>query len=333
MYQIIFTYVASENGTVTGTTTEVVTVQELVRDANGLVIEAGDRNPASPTQPSTVKANDGYYFLNWHDGSIELKDDAAVKARSYGQDTTFTAFFRENPYNAWTAVKRVTNLPARGYFRVGEEAQFTITVTNTGNRPLTDMKIQETLEGAVLRVPENSGYTVEDGVVTIGTLAPGVSVTVEAAYTVTRNDLFNRNFRNIVRTTATVDNQEPGENPDSDPTRVITADSGTIPAGAQGGGSSSGGGGGGGGSSTRSPGTGGGPGAAGTVTIDPEAVPLANLPDMGNDDILALIDDEEVPLAALPKTGQTGSAALMLMLSSMMLAAFAVVTRKKEDEQ
>ena len=149
---------------------------------------------------------------------------------------------------------------------------------------------------------------------------------------VTRNDLFNRNFRNIVRTMATVDNQEPGEDPDSNPERVVTADSGTVPAGAQGGGSG-GGGGGGGGSSTRSPGAGGGAGGPGTVTIDPEAVPLANLPDMGNDDILALIDDEEVPLAALPKTGQTGSAALMLMLSSMMLAAFAVVTRKKEDEQ
>ena len=337
MYQIIFTYVADENGTVTGTTTEVMTVQELVRDANGLVIEAGVRKPASPTQPSTVKANDGYYFLNWHDGSAELRDDAAVKARSYEQDTTFTAFFKENPHNAWTAVKRVTNLPARGYFRVGEEAHFTITVTNTGNRPLRDMRIQETLEGATLRVSENSGYTVNGNVVTIGTLEPGASVTIEAVYTVTRNDLFNRNFRNIVRTTATVDNQEPGEDPDSNPERVVTADSGQIPAGAQGGGSSSGGGSGGGsGSSIRSPGTGGGtaggPGAQ-TVTIDPDEVPLANLPDMGNDDILALIDDEEIPLAALPKTGQATSAALMLMLSSMMLAAFAAVTRKKEEEQ
>ncbi|MCI8960656.1 MAG: doubled motif LPXTG anchor domain-containing protein, partial [Lachnospiraceae bacterium] len=94
-------------------------------------------------------------------------------------------------------------------------------------------------------------------------------------------------------------------------------------------------GGGGSSSGTRSPGTGGGPAGPGvpTVTIDPEAVPLANLPEMGNDDILALIDDEEVPLAALPKTGQAGSAALMLMISSMMLAAFAVVTRKKEEEQ
>ena len=166
----------------------------------------------------------------------------------------------------------------------------------------------------------------------IQSLKVGRKVSIEAVYVVTREDLFNRQFRNIVRSTAEFTEVEPGTPEKLTP---VTADSGPVPAGAQNGGSSSGGGGG--GSSTRSPGTGGGtaggPGVPGTVTIDPEAVPLANLPDMGNDDILALIDDEEVPLAALPKTGQTGSAALMLMLSSMMLAAFAVVTRKKEEEQ
>ena len=112
MYQIVFTYTAKENGTVSGVTTEAVTVQELVKDQNGLVIETGGRKPASPTQPSTVKANDGYYFHHWNNGSVELKDDAAVKAGSYETDTTFTAFFKENPDNAWTAEKRVTNIPS-----------------------------------------------------------------------------------------------------------------------------------------------------------------------------------------------------------------------------
>ena len=333
-YQITFTYVQTENGTVSGKTSEVMTVQDITKDpVTGTITPVGPRKSVHPTQPSTVTANEGYYFLNWMDSiDTDLGKDDGLRSAAYSEDMTFRAFFKENPDNAWTAVKRVTNIPSRGYFRVGETAIFTITVTNTGNRTLNNMRIQETLNGAVLRVPENSGYTVNGDVVIIGTLEPGASVTIEASYTVTRNDLFNRNFRNIVRTMATVDNQEPGEDPDSNPERVVTADSGTVPAGAQGGGSG-GGGGGGGGSSTRSPGAGGGAGGPGTVTIDPEAVPLANLPDMGNDDILALIDDEEVPLAALPKTGQTGSAALMLMLSSMMLAAFAVVTRKKEDEQ
>jgi len=88
--------------------------------------------------------------------------------------------------------------------------------------------------------------------------------------------------------------------PDRKDVEVLEPGTGDIPAGRQNGGSGSSGGGGG-GSSTRSPGT--GDGAAGpgipTVTIDPDAVPLANLPDMGNDDILALIYDEDVPLARL----------------------------------
>ena len=158
-----------------------------------------------------------------------------------------------------------------------------------------------------------------------------------ATFKVTRNDLFgDRKFQNTVRIEGKNDMSTVTPNePDRKDVEVLEPGTGDIPAGRQNGGSGSSGGGGGGGSSTRSPGT--GDGAAGpgipTVTIDPDAVPLANLPDMGNDDILALIDDEDVPLAALPKTGQATSAALMLMISSMMLAAFAVVTRKKEDEQ
>jgi LPXTG-motif cell wall-anchored protein len=49
--------------------------------------------------------------------------------------------------------------------------------------------------------------------------------------------------------------------------------------------------------------------------------------------ILTIIEDEEVPLGALPKTGHNRSAAWMFALSGMMLAVFAIVTRKKEDEQ
>ena len=205
---------------------------------------------------------------------------------------------------------------------------------NTGNRVLKEVRVREKLNGAAI-VASGSRYTVDPatGEAVIENLALGETVVVKAVYVVTRNDLFNGSFINEVTTEGTILNPE---EPNVVELEEIPANSGSVPAGRQGGGSGSSGGGGGGGSSTRSPGTGGGtaggPGAP-TVTIDPEAVPLANLPDMGNDDILALIDDEEVPLAALPKTGQTGSAALMLMISSMMLAAFAVVTRKKEEEQ
>ena len=194
--------------------------------------------------------------------------------------------------------------------------------------------MKELLDGAKI-VESGSRYTVSANgrEAVIANLALKETVVVKAEYVVTRSDLFNKNFVNEVVTEGTIMNPDEPNAVEKDD---VPASSGSVPAGAQGSGGSSGGGGGGGSSSgTRSPGTGGGPAGPGvpTVTIDPEAVPLANLPEMGNDDILALIDDEEVPLAALPKTGQAGSAALMLMISSMMLAAFAVVTRKKEEEQ
>ena len=46
-----------------------------------------------------------------------------------------------------------------------------------------------------------------------------------------------------------------------------------------------------------------------------------------------VIDDEDVPLAALPKTGQSGASGLVLFLSSMMLAAFVAVSKKREDDK
>ncbi len=76
----------------------------------------------------------------------------------------------------------------------------------------------------------------------------------------------------------------------------------------------------------------GGPGTT-TVTIDPDAVPLANLPNEDGADNLLMIDDEDVPLAALPKTGQSGTNGLVFFLSSMMLAAFVAVTKKREDDK
>jgi uncharacterized membrane protein YgcG len=76
-------------------------------------------------------------------------------------------------------------------------------------------------------------------------------------------------------------------------------------------------------------------GSSTSVTIDPEAVPLSAMPNGDNEEseIMDIIADEEVPLGALPKTGHNRSAAWMFALSSMMLTVFAIVTRKKEDEE
>ena len=343
-YQITFYYSAAENGSLDSDVphSEVKTIRQIRRDpTTNAIVEVGEVTPAWPSRQPDALPISKYYLLKWHDDTNDqdlsrdvTKWSETWKKEGYTADTYFTAIFEANPDNSWTVEKKVTNIPSRGYFRVGEEAQFDITVRNTGNRVLKEVRVREKLDGAVI-VASGSRYTVDPatGEAVIENLALDETVVVKAVYVVTRNDLFNRSFINEVTTEGTILNPE---EPNVVDLEEIPANSGSVPAGAQGGGSGSSGGGGGGGSSTRSPGTGGGtaggPGAP-TVTIDPEAVPLANLPDMGNDDILALIDDEEVPLAALPKTGQTGSAALMLMISSMMLAAFAVVTRKKEEEQ
>ena len=93
--------------------------------------------------------------------------------------------------------------------------------------------------------------------------------------------------------------------------------------------SSSGGGGGSGGPNYNATGSSDGPGA--TVTVLPTEVPLANLPETDNG--MTVIDDGEVPLAALPKTGNpSGTASWMLLLSSLLLAAYTMLGKKKEEE-
>ena len=88
-------------------------------------------------------------------------------------------------------------------------------------------------------------------------------------------------------------------------------------------GHSNGGGGGGGGSRTPGTDTTGGPG---TVTIVSEGVPLASAPE------LVEIPAEEVPLSALPKTGRESRNAVLLMISSMALAAYLFLQKKKDQE-
>ena len=81
----------------------------------------------------------------------------------------------------------------------------------------------------------------------------------------------------------------------------------------------------------KSSGGGGGgstPGGGSTTTIGGPGVPTASLPEVP----VLEVQEEEVPLAALPKTGRTNANALVMLLSSVMLAAFAVTGKKKEEE-
>ena len=218
-------------------------------------------------------------------------------------------------------------------FELGDVIEFNIKVTNTGNTDLKDVIVKDELDGATIVANTTGDYTVNaDGTATIATLAAGASVDVKANYTVKAADLGNTSFTNKATATAKTENPKKpdGKVTGEDETAPIAIDSRTT------GGGNSGGGGGGGGSSSGPRDNGstpsGGPGTT-TVTIDPDAVPLANLPNEDGADNLLMIDDEDVPLAALPKTGQSGTNGLVFFLSSMMLAAFVAVTKKREDDK
>ncbi|MDR3755861.1 doubled motif LPXTG anchor domain-containing protein [Enterocloster sp.] len=99
-----------------------------------------------------------------------------------------------------------------------------------------------------------------------------------------------------------------------------------------GGGNSGGGGGnngGGGGSPSYKPDNDNGPGA--TVTINPDDVPMAIMPDTTPAD-LTVIDDGEVPFAALPKTGQGAVKGTLTMMMSGILLAIAAINKKRKEE-
>lgn len=111
-----------------------------------------------------------------------------------------------------------TTLPQRGYFNVGETAEFTITVTNTGNQTLTDVEVEEQLSGATF-VDAPAGVTISGATATIATMAPGDVVTLRAAYTVTLDDLREDDtvpmMRNVVAVKGT--SPDPLEDPETTP--------------------------------------------------------------------------------------------------------------------
>ena len=210
--------------------------------------------------------------------------------------------------------------------------QFTVNATDTGLLKINPRKVTITAasdkkqyDGTVLvsgnwsveKATENTGLVGGDVIGTVkvtgSQLQPGKSSNVpsDAKFTVGKASNYDIEYVNgSLEITGNSNNNNGGE----------------------GGGSSSGGGGSSSGPRDNGSTPSGGPGAT-TVTIDPDAVPLANLPNEDGAADLLVIDDEDVPLAALPKTGQSGASGLVLFLSSMMLAAFVAVSKKREDDK
>ena len=122
----------------------------------------------------------------------------------------------DEPDASLTVVKSLTNRPNKGYFTLGETAEFDVVVTNTGNVTLKNIRLTEMLEGAEFVTGE--GYTVKNGQAVIEELKPGQedgdgqSVTVKATYTIQTKDLGMGVLKNIVAG----EGEGPGKNPDDE---------------------------------------------------------------------------------------------------------------------
>ena len=102
----------------------------------------------------------------------------------------------EEKQSSFNVEKTLTNLPEKGYFTLGETAEFNITVENTGNLTLTDLTVTEQLSGA--KYAESNAYTVDGADAIIAELKPGEQVVIKASYTITEDDLGNKDLKNVV---------------------------------------------------------------------------------------------------------------------------------------
>jgi uncharacterized repeat protein (TIGR01451 family) len=112
----------------------------------------------------------------------------------------------EDKYSHLKVEKDTTSKPANGTaYALGETIKYSITVTNDGNVTLTDVSVEDTLEG----------FAFDENAVTSGiTLAPGQSHEVHGSYVVTEEDVLSGKVVNE----ATASGSDPtGDEPGVDP--------------------------------------------------------------------------------------------------------------------
>ena len=187
-------YTVNEDGTVTvgdlavGETVEIMASYVVTSDdikaghVLNVATAAGDSvdDPKNPDEPKTPEDDD--------EEDIETDD----------LDTTLT-------------MVKTSDVAEGEVAKEGQTIHYTITVTNEGNVPYTDVTVIDDMEGLV--IDANDRYTVqEDGTVTVGGLAVGETVTITASYTVTADDILVGTVVNAA--TVSGDDVEDPKNPD-----------------------------------------------------------------------------------------------------------------------
>ena len=209
-----------------------ITVQDVLSNATGaIVINPGSGYTVSGTTATIAKLVSKATITITASYKVTQADIDAAKSISNIATATVPGGTDPVPTDpvpvptdpstpAATTAKTITNAGtgANGAFLVGETANFNITVTNTGNTTLNDVRVAEALEGATILM--GTGYTIVDGAAVISTLAPGATATVQATYTVTQADVDAGGTTNI----AAVTTGDPGIDPQDPEIPIPTPD-------------------------------------------------------------------------------------------------------------
>ena len=132
----------------------------------------------------------GYNFLGWYKNATFTMPEENV--------TIYGEWMRTMGKFAPTITKTIIN--PQDEYMYGETVKFKITVTNPESFAITDVYLQEELDGAVFTAPADNSYTVKTStIVVIPTIAAGASVDVYAEYKVTENTA--QTLTNIVELT------------------------------------------------------------------------------------------------------------------------------------
>ena len=93
-YQAVVKYESAGNGSVEGTTVELLTFKYIVRNLDGTIGKVIDA-PASPKAMVDVVPDQGYRFVKWTSGDQTYADVTEIQKVNITKNTTFTAHFEK----------------------------------------------------------------------------------------------------------------------------------------------------------------------------------------------------------------------------------------------